>query len=435
MRCKLNSLLVLVFILVRTSRADSLASNGTLDCDREMRKTLEALQAWRRTHSGQYPARLSDLKAAGLMRREAGICPEVLREATSADAAHEMATSRVQGGDPPGTYEYELSARVPKSEFDQTWLPPGSFAYTRRDLKVELLKRKFYEQVPILRCNTHRRAAPKESTENSSPFRNCTVDGLVYWSGKLWEQRWLSDVPYCCREANVLFGLKGPPFDSGRSPALTNALDLRPWVCAFGDHPWWWTFPMFDEKPNRQETPQLKAFFREQPGRVVEVAGTRWWIDGLVQLQGRILTDQKNQYKEPGLLAFVWDRTGLQVNKRFNKAIWLQGTVWPASAGETVGWLVWHYTNGVVERVPIVYGQTTARFWGDLAQINSENGFPDPVWKHQESADAVGKERWLRLYKQSWDNPRPNVSVTSLDFVSNRNSPAAPFVVAINVVP
>jgi hypothetical protein len=409
-------------------------SNSTLSCDRQMRKTAEGLQAWRRTHTGRYPSRLSDLPEAMLIPPQGGICPEILKEALRADPSHHWATSRASGGDPIPSYEYELSGTVAKSRSDALWLPSGTRPYTRQDLKVELLRRPFYEQIPILRCNTHRAAANGTPDDNSG-WRNLTVQGNVYPSGDLWEQRWLSDVPYCCREVNVLFGLKGPAFTSGRRPGCASALDLRQWVCAFGDHAWWWTFPMFDEGANKQNTPQLHPFFRDDPGRVALLAQKEWWIDGLVQLQGRILTQKKNVYREPGLLAFVWERTALPVNRKFAKATWLQGTIWAAPTNDTAGWLVWHYSNGSTERAPITYGQTTARFWGDLQQITREQNFPEPVWKHHETAQEVGIERWLRLYEQSWDNPHPELTVTTLDFVSNRDSPAAPFIVAINVYP
>jgi hypothetical protein len=408
------------------------APSATLDCDREMRKTIEAIQAWRRTHSGQYPAWISDLKAAGLVARDSAICPDVLREAAKADPSHPLGTSRMEGGDPAGTYEYEMS-KFPKSQGERLWLPPGAPDYTRQDVKAELLRRSFYEQVPILRCSSHRGIAPTNDISGACPWRNCTATGDVYWSPDYWEQRWLSDVPYCCRDANVLFGLKGPPFHTDRAPTLATALDLRPWSCAFGDHPWWWTFPMFDESPNSQKAATLRPFFQEKHGRTTSVAGLVWWIDGLVQLQGRISTDPMNQYKEPGAPAFVWERTGLAVNRRFRRASWLQGTVWATTQGETAGWLQWHYADGAVERVPLIYGRTTARFWGDAEQVDGERGFPASVWTSHQSAKEVGKERWLRLYQQSWDNPRPDVPVTTVDFISNRNSPAAPFLIAVNV--
>jgi hypothetical protein len=45
-------------------------------------------------------------------------------------------------------------------------------------------------------------------------------------------------------------------------------------------------------------------------------------------------------------------------------------------------------------------------------------------------AGEPGKE--LRLFVATWENPRPDVEVTSLDLVS-RETQSAPFVVAITV--
>lgn len=425
-----------IYLLAGLVTASALPQESSLSlaCDREMRKTLESIQAWRRLHDGRYPGRLVDLKDAGFLPQDGAICPEMLREGTGADAAHQQITSRGETGDPYGTYEYEMST-VLKSEDNRFFLPRDAPSYTRQDLKAALLRRPFFEQVPILRCSSHRAAAPQSFAGSSDVRRNATVSGQVYWSGTYWEQIWLDNVPYCAREANVLFGLKGPPFHTDRRPDVPGSLDLRKWSCAFGDHAWWWAHPMFEERASRQKAAHLGPFFEENHGRRVQVGTTAWWIDGLVQLQGRVLEGRSNRYRGPGLLAFAWQKTGLPVSGAFARASWLQGTAWSAGSGETAGWLVWHYADGAVERVPMVYGQTTARFWADLDQLAGEKGYPEPAWKHHESAQTVGKERWLRLYHQTWMNPRPDVTVTSLDFVSNRECTAAPFLIAIRVEP
>jgi len=245
----------------------------------------------------------------------------------------------------------------------------------------------------------------------------------------------LDDVPYCEREANVLFGLKGPPFYTNKAPALASALDLRNWSCSFGDHAWWWTYPMFDEAGNRQWAAHLRPFFQEDHGRILKLNGEDWWLNGLVQLQGRISNDPKARYTAPGMEAFVWKKTGASVGRVFRQANWLQGTVWTARVGEMTGFLVWHYSDGQTESVPIIYGRDTARFWGDQAQIDREKDFPNPVWRYHEDKATVGKDRWLRIYRQEWANPRPDIAVTSLDFVSNPECRAAPFLIAVNVLP
>jgi len=393
------------------------------------------MQAWRRTHDGAYPERLADLRTAGLMPAEGALCPSVRQELTGADARHQMATSRKSGGDPGGLYEYELSPNVNKSQIERRWLPPDSRSYTRRDIKLELLRRPYAEQVAILRCSSHRNDAPVNLPGEGPPMRNLPFTGDAYWSGAYWELIWLTDVPYCARESIVLFGLKGPPFYVDQAPTLPAALDLRRWSCAFGDHPWWWTLPLFDERPNSQLAPDLKPFFQEQHGRIVEVGGEDYWLNGLTQLQGKVSSNNRDLYRQSAMQAFVWERLGLPVGRKLQRASWLQGTVWTAPRDDVVGWLIWHYADGQVERVPIIYGVQTARFWSEPQQIKNEEGYAEPAWKFYQAKETVGKERWLRIYKQFWENPWPDRAVETLDFVSNTNSPAAPFIVSINVFP
>lgn len=411
----------------------SLAETGCLECDREMRKTLEAIQAWRRTHEGKYPASLAELKAAGFLPAEGAICPEIRKEHPGASPAHQLVTSRGEGRDPLGTYEYEMSSQVLKSREENMYLPEGAKDYTRQDLKCVLLRRPFYEQVPILRCTSHRATAPPGI--DGEAWRNATVTGAIYWSPQLWEQQWLADVPYCEREVNVLFGLQGPPFSVPAAPSSSRAVDLRGWSCAFGDHPWWWTYPLFKGRPKWQTAADLRPFFQANHGRVRELAGESWWLNGLVQLQGRLnpINNAETQFTGPGLIAFEWAKKGAPVRRKIHHASWLQGTVWTAPEQQCVGWLAWHYADGQSARVPIIYGVHVARFWGDTRQMEAERGYCPPIWEWQEKAEEAGIARTLRIYRQQWNNPRPEIEVTTLDFISNQASPAAPFLIALNV--
>lgn len=425
--------LPLLWLLLLPLVSRGVATNDPcLACDREMRKTIEAMQAWRRLHNGAYPSRIADLKLAGLMPLDGAVCPKVLAEGAGATTGHDETSSRGVDRDPPGTYEYDMSDVVPKSVDDEMYLPAGTHPYSRRDLKIELLRREFSEQVPILRCGSHA-AESGGAYGRDDVFRNATTTGNIYWSGLYWEQLFLDDVPYCARDANVLFGLKGPPFYVDAAPSLPEAVDLRPWSCAFGDVAWWWTYPMFEEGVNRQTAPSLRPFFGEKHGRVMELGGTKWWLNGLVQLQGRVIDPGKSPYSGPGMIAFVWQKTGLKINRAIGGASWLEGTTWTARPGSTAGWLVWHFADSSTELVPLVYGRDTARFWADDDQSKDEKNFPAPVWKHHETQAEAGRDRWLRLYRQDWTNPRPNEPVVSLDFVSNSNCQASPFLVSLNV--
>ncbi len=402
-----------------------------LSCQIALRKTIESLQAYRRLHNGSYPDRISSVKAAGLLKASDAMCP-IVTEGSGGNP--NTATSRGGSGDPPGSFEYELSREVEKWKSDSLYLPENTPTYTRQDLKAELLRRPFWQQIPLLRCSGH---SHKDENGKTLSRLNGTADGSCYWSGLYWEQKWIDVVPYCARDANVFFGLKGPPFHSGRPPQHPDAVDLRDWTCAFGDVVWWWIYPIFDEGRNRQLAANLKPFFGEDHGRALTLNGETWWIDGLTQLQGYCLpADGVNIYRGPTMKCFVPKRTGAKIERLIKGARWLQGTAWPAPMGETVGWLTWHYSDGQTVQEPIVYGKNTGRFWNDGR--DDDSGLTQPIWSTTEEVSIGGdpkRIRQLRLFRQEWMNPRANVAVQAVDFASNLESTAAPFLVSLSVIP
>ena len=413
---------MLVALLTFASPAEEKSvSREVLACQREMRKTFEALQAWRRLNAGQYPPRILELIRGGWLSPTSSIYPTVLSEEKRANGLARLNTSRSGNGDRMPDYEYELSDLLITSL--NRWMPPGVEGYRRCDHKKILLRRPFAEQVPILRCGNH--------VQDSGGTWNLTCSGMVYSSDIYWEANWLADVPFSARQLTVLFGAKGPPFHSGQTPAVPEAVDLRAWSNSFGDAAWWWGLPMFDEPPNSMKPPTLVAFVGTEPGRAVSLGGVEWWIDGLTQLQGGLGKDITKYYLWPTMVDFVRSRTGATVNRRVGTASWLQGTIWKGVPGETVGWLVWHYADGAKEEVPLVYGQTTARFWADDLQLQDEKEFSPAAWSLFQSKAETGRDHWVRLYRQDWRNPRPEVHVTTIDFVANTNSLASPFLLSL----
>ncbi len=412
--------------------------SDTLPCDREMRKTIEAMQAFRRQNQGRYPDSLSDLTRHGYLQWRDAACPLNRQGDAQADERANFISSRRLGGDRSGRYEYELSDQVVLNDGSRMFLPADPPPFTRAQLKGELLRRAFSEQVPLLRCDQHR-SGPSPASNPDDGRRNATAYGTIYWSGLYWEQVWIADVPGTSRDLNVFYGLEGPPFYVDRAPALDGAIDFRPWNSAFGDVAWWWELPFFDEGSNRQRTPDLGPFFHHQQGMTRDLGGTSWWLNGLVQVQGEFSeAPGLNRYHQPTSQDHPPSRLDLPIKRHFHAASWLQGTLWTGSPGEPVGFLIWHYEDGTIERVPILYGVHSARFWCDEEQSRDEQlvrNLVSPVWSEHQTREQVGVERQLRLYQQRWTNPHPDVQVTSLDFVAATNSPAAPFLVAMQVTP
>jgi hypothetical protein len=89
------------------------------------------------------------------------------------------------------------------------------------------------------------------------------------------------------------------------------------------------------------------------------------------------------------------------------------------------------YDDGSQEGVPIVYGEDVRDWW-------FVEGEPEPsrgkvVWTGDNAlATQIGAR--LRLYVSSWTNPKPDHTVTRIDYVARKTETvAAPFCISMSV--
>jgi regulation of enolase protein 1 (concanavalin A-like superfamily) len=109
--------------------------------------------------------------------------------------------------------------------------------------------------------------------------------------------------------------------------------------------------------------------------------------------------------------------------------------------GTPIGDYKIHYADGSNATIPIVYGEDVRDWWyWEKSKDKSLTGtvFTVPagvkrgkvVWTGK-NADAGQYDVPLRLYLTTWDNPKPKVQVTTIDYVSVGQTAAGPFCVAI----
>ena len=100
--------------------------------------------------------------------------------------------------------------------------------------------------------------------------------------------------------------------------------------------------------------------------------------------------------------------------------------------GVQVGSYVLHYADGERRELPIVYGRDLANwwFWG-IPKSSIESGGAVAAWVGQKP-EAAKNGAGICLYKSTRENPRPDVELVSIDFVSSMSF-AAPFLVALTV--
>jgi len=174
------------------------------------------------------------------------------------------------------------------------------------------------------------------------------------------------------------------------------------------------------------------------PSGLVTLGGVQFDVRGVV------LTRRLEKLGGPGQRR--WDRyptnvSGIQIGQKLRRLQVLQGACMGEDAmpvdikdGTAIGSYVWRYADGRELEQDIVFGRDLRDWW----QRQDENVEPvvergQVVWTGTNPvANRYGAT--LRLYLTTYDNPRPDVEVTSIDFVSKMTT-AAPFLVAMTVQP
>jgi len=143
--------------------------------------------------------------------------------------------------------------------------------------------------------------------------------------------------------------------------------------------------------------------------------------------------------------------TNIPVNRRFARMHFLHGMVFGDPDGTKIGAYTVHYADGQSQEVPIIYGE-------DMRAVEASSSLrprksPDPELGRAENKRLGAKEEvqpprsqvaWtggnpsgartqrVRFYLMTWQNPRPEQEVRSLDFASSMKD-SAPFLIAVTV--
>jgi hypothetical protein len=128
--------------------------------------------------------------------------------------------------------------------------------------------------------------------------------------------------------------------------------------------------------------------------------------------------------------SFPESQTGIKLGRKCKRLHFLQAAGWQAEEGKVIGKYVLHYAGGETASLNIVYGTDTLDWWKGAAETKSPQA-ATVVWTGSSpAADAVGFS--LRLFKRTYDNPKPDLAIETLDFVSTK-AESAPFLVALTV--
>ena len=149
------------------------------------------------------------------------------------------------------------------------------------------------------------------------------------------------------------------------------------------------------------------------PTNVNVFNGATFRVKGVIQLQGTTLQQRAPWYPE--------SVKGIPVQLICSNLHFFHGTAWSVADGSKIGAYIIHLADGSQVEFPIVYG-SDLRNWSfdDKDPYQTTN----TVWSSKRNRN------FYRLYASTWRNPKEDVKVTSIDFVS-LDTDCAPFLLAI----
>ncbi len=151
------------------------------------------------------------------------------------------------------------------------------------------------------------------------------------------------------------------------------------------------------------------------PKGSVTMDNVRWDIRGVLYAAGT---------KHPPNNPMSSRVEGIPVGQKAQRIHALQCCSWISPAGTKIASYILHYVDGEARELPIVYGEDL-RDWSATSDPATAANAPI-VWK------APPGGRPMRLFHRTYDNPRPEVEIASLDLIG-AGVEASPIVVAITV--
>ena len=162
-------------------------------------------------------------------------------------------------------------------------------------------------------------------------------------------------------------------------------------------------------------------------GRQV-LGGVPFEIEGVVQLSGKKIQEWCRQEFPESVKDIAIGRTCSRLDLLHGA-----GGVYDGY-GVTIAELVLHYADTSVSQIEIKNGMHVRDWWGDPRQtISATNSVlawtgTNPAVKQYGGANPGS----LRIYRTTFENPRPNLPLTSIDYVSAMRN-ASPFLIALTV--
>jgi len=165
---------------------------------------------------------------------------------------------------------------------------------------------------------------------------------------------------------------------------------------------------------------------RSLPKGIQTFAGVEFDVRGIVQLASTELLALSVLSEEEKARQYPRSVRGIPVRLRSQRVHFLQASAWSAGDGEKVGEYVVHYADGQQRSIPLLYQRSLIDWWVKSATDKPTDA--EIAWHGSHARSRIS------LFRYTWTNPRPDVAIDTIDFISAMTR-AAPFLVAITCEP
>jgi hypothetical protein len=155
------------------------------------------------------------------------------------------------------------------------------------------------------------------------------------------------------------------------------------------------------------------------------IDGVRFNVAGMIELAcANDLIETNHPYPYPASVE------GIPVNRFCRQVHLLHGATGSVDDQTLVAKLVLHYVDGTTADLDIIYGQQVYDWWFSGDGNPPLAGKTKVAWMG-ENKSAKRKGYRIRLFKTSFINPKPDVRIEAIDYVSAPAPTCSPFLIAL----
>jgi len=169
----------------------------------------------------------------------------------------------------------------------------------------------------------------------------------------------------------------------------------------------------------------------ELPSGIHTFGGVVFSVEGRIQLLGRNLIKSGKRF--PVIVK------NIPISRQCARIHLLHGASAVRTLDEKIARLVLHYKDGSQTEIAVMAGQDVLDWWGPI--YNTDGGDERNTTSPGTELAWAGSNPWikkrapeysLRLYRSTFANPRPDLEISSIDYVSTL-SEAAPFLLGLTI--